>query len=86
MYGNRRGVNRTSVEADRGEMPRDATTIGLVGVAASAGTLAAGLRLYRRRFELKGWLGSGLVLLGVLGLAVSVGWLLLGAYIDAHVS
>lgn len=39
-------------------MPRDAVIVGLVGMVLSVAVLVVGLRLYRRRFELKGWLGT----------------------------
>ena len=67
-------------------MPREGVMVGLVGVAVSIAVLVVGLPLYRRRLELKGWIGTLMVLVGILGLAASAGWLILGLYIDAHVS
>lgn len=64
-------------------MPDDWVIAGLVGIVLSILVLVVGQRLYRRRFELKGWLWTLMLLVGILGLIASVGWLLLGAYIDA---
>jgi len=64
-------------------VPDDWVIAGLVGIVLSVAVLVVGQRLYRRRFELKGWLGTLMLLVGILGLIASVGWLLFGAYIDA---
>ena len=64
-------------------MPDDWVIAGLVGIVLSILVLVVGLRLYRRRFQLKGWLGTLMLLVGILGLIASGGWVLLGAYVDA---
>jgi len=64
-------------------VPDDWVIAGLVGIVLSILVLVVGLRLYRRRFQLKGWLGTLMLLVGILGLIASGGWVLLGAYVDA---
>ena len=66
-------------------MPREGVIVGLVGIVTSLAVLVAGRRLYKQRLSLKGWLGTLTLVLGIMGLVASVGWLILGAYIDAHV-
>ena len=57
----------------------------MVGLVLSIVLLGFGLPLYRRKYELKGWLGLLMLLLGILGVVASLGWLALVAYADAHV-
>jgi uncharacterized membrane protein YcjF (UPF0283 family) len=66
-------------------MPPDWVIAGLVGIVVSIAVLGFGIPLYRRRYEGKGWIGLLMLLVGGFGLLASVGWLILGAYIDSHV-
>jgi hypothetical protein len=66
-------------------MPPDWVIAGLVGIVVSIAVLGFGIPLYRRRYEVKGWIGLLMLLVGGFGLVASVGWLILGAYIDSHV-
>jgi hypothetical protein len=66
-------------------VPREGVIVGFAGITASAALLVGGAILYRSPSVGRGWLGLLMVLLGVLGLVASAGWLILGAYIDSHV-
>jgi uncharacterized membrane protein YcjF (UPF0283 family) len=68
------------------EVPREGVIVGLVGIVVSIAVLGFGLPLYRRRYEVKGWIGLLMLLVGTLGLVAFAGWLILGAYIDSHTS
>jgi hypothetical protein len=61
--------------------------LGLCGRGLSLVFLIAGVRFYRRRLELahQGEPWRLTLFLGSVVLALSAGWLLLIAYIDAHV-
>ncbi|HSE82217.1 MAG TPA: hypothetical protein VLA87_11105 [Gaiellaceae bacterium] len=63
-------------------MPRDGVIVGLAGLTASAVLVVAGVSLHRRAPPGRR-LGVVIVVLGLVGLAASAGWLILGAYIDA---
>jgi hypothetical protein len=61
--------------------------LGLCGLGLSLVFLIAGVRFYRRRLELghQGEPWRLTLFLGSAGLVLSAGWLLVIAYIDAHV-
>jgi hypothetical protein len=59
-------------------------TIGLAGILLSIALLGFGVPMYRRRHELKGWLGLLMLLLGVVGLLGSVWWLFVQSLIHSE--
>jgi hypothetical protein len=67
-------------------MPRDGVIVGLAGLAASAALVTSGWILMRRLRPGRRGLVTVILSLGLVGIAVSAGWLLLGAYIDAVTS
>jgi hypothetical protein len=66
-------------------MPREGVVVGLVGIAGSIAILIAAVVLHRSPSSARGWLGVLMWPVGIVGLLASVGWLILGAYVDAHV-
>jgi hypothetical protein len=57
--------------------------VGLMGLASSAALLVTGVVLRRSHSTSTSWTGLGALLLGVLGIVVSAGWLILVAYAEA---
>lgn len=67
-------------------MPREGVVVGLVGIAGSIAILIVAVILHRSPSSSgRGWLGVLMLPVGIVGLLASVGWLILGAYVDAHV-
>jgi hypothetical protein len=59
--------------------------VGLAGLIGSVVVIVGGLRMHRSPSERRGWIGAVTLLLGILGLVASAGWLILAAYVDANV-
>jgi hypothetical protein len=67
-------------------MPRDGAIVGLAGLAVSAALVTGGWILFRRLRPRGRARATVMLSFGLAGLALSAGWLLLGAYIDAVTS